>query len=703
MVDPTLQAINQEETYQEESNENSLDQELLNTNIADKLDEETLTGIGAECRRGFEMDLQSRSDWEMDLQEWIDLAKQVREEKSYPWPGASNVKYPLLSTAAMQFAARSYPSLIPSNGQIVKTQVIGKDPTSEKLDTAERVSMYMSYQLMHEMDHWEEDMDKMLMMLPIVGTVFKKTYFDKSKDQVCSHLVLPQNLVVNYWTKSLEECERVSEIIRMSPRILKERQNQGIFLDVDLGDAPLPATEPQNNGMVQDDTTPYELVEQHTFLDLKDTGYPLPYIVTFERNTGKVLRIAARFISEDMETDEKGKIIKVTPMQMYTKFGFVPNPDGGFYDIGLGVLLGPLNESVNTLINQLVDSGSLNNLQSGFIGKGLKLRMGDQRFQPGEWKPVNVTGDDLRKQIIPLPAKEPSKVLFELMGTLITSGKELASVAEIFTGKMPGQNTPATTTMATVEQGMKVFTAVYKRIFRALGEELKKVFKLNHLYLDPQKYISVIDTQIGPEDFDSDSYDICPGADPTAVSQSEKLMKAQGLVELMQMFGPMMNPIEVLSRVLEAQEQPNWQRVMSQEVLATGQVPPPPPDPKVMAMQMKAQLDQQKNQMDMQAKVFDMELKGRDHQMQMQMKAQEHAMDMEQQQEKMQIEAASELQMARIFQATEAAKSQQTLVNNQQAHEQKMTQEKEKASLAPKTNTSKSGSNTKPQRSSKTK
>lgn len=678
-----------------DTNENELDVLVLTKNIAETLSQEQLNDIGETCRRGFELDLQSRSDWEVDLQEWIELAKQIREEKSYPWPKASNVKYPLLSTASMQFSARAYPSLIPSNGDIVKAVVIGKDPTQEKLNTAERVSMYMSYQLLHEMDSWEEDMDKMLMMIPIVGTLFKKTYYNKASDKICSDLVLPQNLVVNYWTKSLEECERVSEIIRISPRLLKERQNQKIFLDVDLGDAPLPTNEPQNNSMVVDETVPYELVEQHTFLDIKDTGYPIPYIVTFEKNTGKVLRIQARFLPEDVETNEKGKIIKVKPFQMYTKFGFVPNPDGGFYDIGFGVLLGPINESVNTLINQLIDSGSLNNLQSGFIGKGLKLRMGDQRFQPGEWKPVNVTGDDLRKQIVPLPAKEPSKVLFELMGTLITSGKELASVAEIFVGKMPGQNTPATTTMASIEQGMKVFTAVYKRLYRALGQEFKKIFSLNHLFLDPNKYISVIDTEIGPEDFNPDSYDICPGADPTAVSQTEKLLKAQGLVELMQMFGPMMNPIEVLSRVLEAQEQPNWQRVMSQEVLATGQVPPPPPDPKVMAMQMKAQIDQQKAQSDIQQKQFEMELDGRDKAMQMQMDQQEHAMKMQQMQEESQMKMASDLQMANIFAATERVKGQQTLQNNQQAHEQKMTQEQEKAKLQAKKQTSKTGNKTK--------
>ena len=221
------------------------------------------------------------------------------------------------------------------------------------------------------------------------------------------------------------------------------------------------------------------------------------------------------------------------------------NPDGSFYDIGFGVLLGPLNESVNTIINQLIDAGHLSSLQGGFLGKGLRLRMGEQRFQPGEWKVVNATGDDLKKQIVPLPVKEPSNVLFELMGSLITSGKELASVAEIFVGKTPGQNTPATTTMATIEQGMKVFTAVYKRIYRSLGEEFTKLFRLNSLYLNPNTYNEVVGMSINPEDFDEEQRKVFPGADPTAVSQTEKLLKAQGLLELL--GTGMLDPVEGIS------------------------------------------------------------------------------------------------------------------------------------------------------------
>lgn len=650
---------------------------LEDVNIAKSLQdkEDKLTKIGADAFAGFEMDLQSRVEWEKRLDEWTKLAKQTIEPKTWPWPAASNVKYPLLSTAAMQFAARAYPSLVPSNGKVVYAKPIGKDPDGAKSQIAEAVSIYMSYQLLYEMEGWEEEMDKLLIMLPIVGVMFKKTYWDPLTETNCSKLVLPKNLVVNYWAKSLKDAERISEVLEVSPRKVKERQQSGLWLDIDLGPAPQPDGKP-NMPNQQDDTTPYTIIEQHTFLDLDDDGYKEPYVVTFHKESKKVLRIVARFDEHTVLLNDEGKIKRIEPIQYYTKFGFIPNPDGSFYDIGFGVLLGPINESVNTLINQLIDAGSLNNLQGGFLGKGLRLRIGETRFQPGEWKVVNVTGDDIKKQIAPIPSKEPSNVLFQLMGSLITSGKELASVAEIFVGKMPGQNTPATTTMATIEQGMKVFTAVYKRIYRSMGEEFKKLARLNNLYLNPQTYVEVVDMEVNPNDFDSKANHIFPGADPTAVSQTEKLLKAQGLMELLPTG--VLDPVKVVQRVLDAQEQPNWEELLNPQVAQTGQIQPPP-DPKMLEMEMKSKLEQQKIGLQAQAQQQRAELDARSEQVRLAMKQQEHAQDMQHKREMATIQAAEAVHKQRIFSAEAQASMNQKLIHSEQSHQQKMQQQKDAA------------------------
>lgn len=652
-----------------DENQKPLAAMLESINIAESLDDAQLLKIGRDAFAGYDLDEQSRQDWVKHVDEWTKLAKQTVEPKTYPWVGAANVKYPLLSTAAMQFAARAYPSLVPSNGKIVHAKVLGKDPEGAKTEVAEAVSTFMSVQLMQDMYGWEEDMDKLLIMLPILGTMFKKTYWDSLNEENCSHLVMPKNLVVNHWARNLCDAERISEVIEMSPRKLKERQQSGLWLDLDLGRAPQPLMDTVGPSVV-DDTTPYTFIEQHTFLDLDDDGYKEPYIVTFHKESKKVVRIVARFDETTIKQGADGKIHKIDPIQYYTKFGFIPNPDGGFYDIGFGVLLGPINESVNTLINQLLDSGHLSTLQSGFIGKGLRIRMGDNRFTPGEWKAVNSTGTDLKQQIVPLPTKEPSNVLFQLMGSLITSGKELASVAEIFVGKMPGQNTPATTTMATIEQGMKVFTAVYKRLYRSLTEEFLKIARLNYLYLNPNTEVQDLGIMINPMDFDPKAHKIYPGADPTAVSQTEKLLKAQGLMELLPTG--VLDPVKVVQRILDAQEQPNWQDLLNAQVAQTGQLQPPP-DPKMQEMQMKGQMEGQKIQLQAQAQQHKMQLEERSKQVQLAMAQQEHAQDMQHKQDMANIQAAEAVHKQRIFSATEQAAFIQKLMHADNEHQQKMS------------------------------
>jgi chaperonin GroES len=648
-------------------------------NIAEHLKEAKLLEIAEEVHSGYKTDLQSREQWEKNLDEWTKLALQFKEEKSYPWPKASNIKYPLLSTASLQFNARAYPTLIPPQGNVVRVEIIGSDPQGLKAERADRVSKFMSYQLMKQMLNWDSDMDKALLILPIVGTLFKKTYWDSQKKQNCSTLIMPKDLVINYWARSLETCERKTEVIEMPKRVLKERQNAGIFLNIDLPSPTSQGTEANPNLQKtqpgkDDRTTPYIILEQHTFLDLDNDGYDEPYIITLEEASKKVLRICARFDEEGISTNEKGDITKIDPIEYYTKYTFIPNPDGGFYDVGFGLLLGPINDSVNTLVNQLVDSGTLSNLQAGFIGKGLRMKMGDAMFKPGEWKPVNATGDDIKKQIFPLPVNQPSKVLFELLGMLVQAVKELASVPEIFVGKMPGQNTPATTTMATIEQGQKVFTAVYKRVWRSLQSEFKKLYRLNRIYINPQEIVNILDQPVTPEDFDESKYDICPAADPAATSSQEKMAKAQALIELLQLGT--VDPAAVTMRILQAQEQPKIE-----ELLPKG---PPPPDPKVVAEQQKAQTAQMMAQQKMQLEQQKAELKMRESAVQMQMEQQMQAMELQHKQAITQLELRVKMMEANVKTAATIQQAQvdkqvadQDMRVSQAQHEQKMKQAKE--------------------------
>lgn len=672
---------------------------LESSNLAADLSDDKLIEIGNDVVTGYETDLESRKPWEKDLKNWTELALQVASDKTFPWPNAANIKYPLLATAAMQFAARAYPTLIPSNGKVVKCKVIGSDPTGEKSMRAFRVSTHMSYQVMEQMDGWEEDMDKLLIALPISGTCFKKTYWDSSKQQNCSQLVLPKSLVVNYWTRCLEDAERITEVFYLSKRKVKERQNLGIFIDAELGDPQTPAddvTTSINRSFQRasdfDETTPYTILEQHTYLDLDEDGYAEPYIVTVEAESNKVLRIVPRFSEADVLMDDKQNVVSIEAVQYYTKYGFIPNPDGGFYDIGFGRLLGPLNNSANTIINQLVDAGSLSNLQAGFIGKGLRIKMGETRFQPGEWKAVNAVGDDLKKQIFPLPVREPSQVLFNLLDLLLKSGKELASVAEIFVGKMPGQNTPATTTMASIEQGMKVFTAVYKRVYRSLTSEFRKIYKLNQQYMNPEEYISILDNPIPQEDYKGPEDDIIPGADPSAVSSQEKQQKVQAVMQLLNLGT--INPMAATLMYLEAHEIPEA------EIKKLAMQPQPKTDPKVEALQAKAAIDQQKAQNDIQISREKLRMDQMTKEQEMQHKATLQRMELEGKQ----MEGILKGRAATLdLQATaaqhglsmqqQAQQNQMKLATQHASHQQQLQQQKENTKLSLKKRTKPNDSN----------
>ena len=616
----------------------NLEKLIDNTNIAEDLTQDQLNKIYEQVNSGYEDDEGSRAEWLEQLEEWEKLAGQVWDQKTWPWQGASNIKYPLVSVAAIQFNARAFPSLIPNHGDIVKAKVFGLDPDGQKFKRSQRVSKFMSWQLKYDMKHWDEGMDRLLMMLPVAGNVFKKVFYDPVHNKNSSYVIHPRDLVVNNCCVSLDTASRVSEKLPlMTEGDIVTRQRLGLYREFKISD-PDENVDDSSSGL-------YQLIEQHCFLDLDEDGLAEPYIVTFHPKSGNICRIVWR--GKSVKMDGK-KIVYIEPEQFYIKYSFIPSITMSFYDMGFGHLLGPVNEAVNTIINQLVDAGTLANLQAGFMGKGLRIKQTDMPLRPGEFRQVNATGDDLRKQIVPLPYKEPSNVLFQLLGMLVTAGKELASVAEIFVGKMPGQNTPATTTMASIEQGMKVFTAIYRRVYRSMDQEVKRLYELNGMYLDEKIMAAVLDEPIGPNDFNSKDYDICPAADPAASSQSEKLMKAQALLELLP--SGMLNPVEVIMRVLEAQEQPNLEKLLP-GMAETGQPQPPQqqPDPKVMEMQMKQQAEQAKAAMNQQQMERKMALETRSKEAEIAQKEQENMMDLQHKATMNQLDAEQAQHMQNIF------------------------------------------------------
>ena len=340
----------------------------------------------------------------------------------------------------------------------------------------------------------------------------------------------------------------------------------------------------------------------------------------------------------------------------------------------------------------MVDAGSLSNLQAGFIGKGLRIKMGETRFQPGEWKAVNAVGDDLKKQIFPLPVREPSQVLFNLLDLLLKSGKELASVAEIFVGKMPGQNTPATTTMASIEQGMKVFTAVYKRVYRSLTSEFRKIYKLNQQYMNPEEYISILDNPIPQEDYKGPKDDIIPGADPTAVSSQEKQQKVQAVMQLLNLGT--INPMAATLMYLEAHEIPEA------EIKKLAMQPQPKTDPKVEALQAKAAIDQQKAQNDIQISREKLRMDQMTKEQEMQHKATLQRMELEGKQMESILKgraATLDLQAAAAQHSQsmqqQAQQNQMKLATQHASHQQQMQQQKENTKLSLKKRTKPNDSN----------
>ena len=519
-------------------------------NLAEFIDENDLQVISSELRQSFEDDKSSRQQWEEAYTKGLDLLGLNYNERSQPFQGASGVTHPLLSESVTQFQAQAYKELLPASGPI-RTQIIGS-ATKEKEDQAQRVSDFMNYQIMHVMEEYDPELDQMLFYLPLAGSTFKKIYYDANLGRAVSKFIPAEDLVVPYTATNLEECERVTHILKRTDNDIKKMQVSGFYRDVDLQvieeERKVEEKERKLSGVqktgYRDDQ--YTLLEMHVDLDVPGfedpDGIKIPYIVTIDEGSGNVLSIYRNY--KDGDTLYKKQ-------QYFVHYKFMPGL--GFYGLGLIHMIGGLSRTATAALRQLIDAGTLANLPAGFKARGLRIADDDSPIQPGEFRDVDAPSGDLRAGLLPLPYKGADPTLFQLLGFCVQAGKEFATVADQKIGDAAGAGAPVGTTMALMERGMRVMSAIHKRIHYAQRIEFKLLSKIFAESLPPMYPYEVQgDLQsLKATDFD-ERIDIIPVSDPTIFSMSQRVTLAQTQLQLAEAAPQMHNIYEAYRRMYSA-------------------------------------------------------------------------------------------------------------------------------------------------------
>ena len=512
----------------------------FDSNIAELLDDDTLNGIAIELNAGIEKDKSSREDWEKTYTDGLKyLGMKFDQERSEPFEGASGVIHPLLGEAVTNFQAQAYKELLPSNGP-VKTQVVGKYDVIVE-EQAQRVSDFMNYQITHVMEEFDEELDQMLFYLPLAGSAFKKIYYDEALGRAVSKFIAPEDLIVPYFSTDLESCPRITNVVKMPENEVKKLQAMGFYRKVKVASVDnteysqveeeineLSGLEPSyDTGEV---SVLYEVhcnLEIDGFEDIDEmgemTGVKLPYIVTIDSNTNNILSIYRNY----KQADPLRKKI-----EYFVHFKFLPGL--GFYGFGLTHMIGGLSKASTSILRQLIDAGTLANLPAGFKTRGIRIRDEDTPIQPGEFRDVDAPGGSLRESIQPLPFKEPSGTLLNLLGILVNAGQRFASISEINVGQ-GNPNAPVGTTLALLERSTKVLSAIHKRLHNSQKKEFKILSNVFKEYL-PDEYpynVANANNSIKLTDFD-DRVDIFPVSNPDIFSQSQRIAMAQEMMQLVQ-------------------------------------------------------------------------------------------------------------------------------------------------------------------------
>jgi hypothetical protein len=507
-------------------------------NLAEFLDEDVLVDVGSDLQEKYTDYKSSRQDWEQAYTNGLDLLGFKYERRTEPFKGASGVTHPVLAESVTQFQAQAYKELLPADGP-VRTQIVGLTDRNKE-DQATRVKEFMNYQIMNVMKEYEPEFDQMLFYLPLSGSTFKKVYYDSLLGRAVSKFVPSEDLIVPYSATSLEDAEAVIHVIKISANDLRKQQVSGFYKDVDLGEPPIKDDEIKKKERElegirvekQDDI--YTLLECHVNLDLegfedKDpqtgelTGIKLPYVVTIEESSREVLSIKRNYKSDDPLKNKTN---------YFVHFKFLPGL--GFYGFGLIHMIGGLSRTATSALRQLLDAGTLANLPSGFKMRGIRVRDDAQPLQPGEFRDVDAPGGNLRDAFMPLPFKGPDQTLLQLMGIVVDASQRFASIADAQVGDM-NQQAAVGTTMALLERGSRVMSAIHKRIYGALKNEFELLANVFATYLPPVYPYDVVGgtREIKQTDFD-DKVDILPVADPNIFSQSQRISLAQTQLQLAQ-------------------------------------------------------------------------------------------------------------------------------------------------------------------------
>jgi hypothetical protein len=524
-------------------------------NLAELLPDEVLGPIGNELYANYTDYKVGRKDWEHAYTNGLDLLGFKYEEKSEPFKGASGATHPVLAEAVTQFQSLAYKELLPSQGPI-RTQIIGL-PTPDKEQQALRVKEFMNYQIMSEMKEYESEFDQMLFYLPLTGSTFKKIYYDEIMQRTVSKFVPADDLIVPYSATSLDDAETIIHVIKTSENELRKQQVGGFYRDVSLTPGQDNETESEKkerelDGMSKSkNQNMFTLLECHVDLDIEgfedtdsqgeSTGIKLPYIVTIEEGSREVLSIRRNY--------EVGDPTR-TKIQYFVHFKFLPGL--GFYGFGLIHMIGGLSRTATSALRSLLDAGTFSNQPSGFKMRGIKLRDEAAPLQPGEFRDVDAPGGNLRDAFMPLPFKEPSATLLQLMGVVVSAGQRFASIADLQVGE-GNQQAAVGTTVAMLERGSRTMSAIHKRLYSSMKREFSLMARVFKLYLPPVYPYDVVggQRQIKQNDFD-DRIDILPVADPNIFSQTQRISLAQTEMQLAASNPAIHNQYEVYRNMYEA-------------------------------------------------------------------------------------------------------------------------------------------------------